>query len=61
MLSAVDPCKQGTEYRSSAEKPKQVGHGGIVLFATWPERNMVTVTSILQMGLVLSMAGETCN
>lgn len=61
MLSAADPCKQGTECHISAEKPKQVGHEGIVLFATWLERNMVTVTRILRMGLVLSMAGETCN
>lgn len=43
MLSAAQ-CKQGTERHSSAEKPKQVGRDGFVLFATWPESNMVAVT-----------------
>lgn len=45
MLSAVDPCKQDTECHGSVENPKQVGHDEIVLFATWPESNMVTLTS----------------
>lgn len=52
MLSAVDPCKQATECHGSTEKPKQVGHDGTVLFATWPESNMVTVTSPDGIGIV---------